>query len=317
VNNGLNGKSLSITFNSSVTNTLATTLLQNLTYQYTGTELGLVSLVFTVTDGGDGTGNPSLTSNQAFVDIYSSSTLKTYSSIYPGGTDLANILKGSQTANINEVIHGKGSNDIVYGYGGDDILYGDDGADQLWGGSGNDILLGGTGDDILYGDTAAETLFGNDTLLGGQGNDTLSGLNGDDVLVGGSGADVLTGGLGSDRFDYRTLTDGIALFGTGLSAFKTDAIKDFKIAENDRFLVSRVPLVNEFFAAPSPTALTSAAIAIALVNLQPNYVAQFSFSNGSRTFIALNDDVAGYQQSNDAIIEITGYIGAINSNIFA
>ncbi|MEB3310572.1 MAG: bluetail domain-containing putative surface protein, partial [Snowella sp.] len=315
VNNGLTGQPLSITFNSNVTNALATTLLQSLTYQYTGTESGLVSLIFTVEDGGDGRGNASLTSNQAIVDIYSSPIETNYISVYPGGTALANILKGSQTSKLNEVIHGKGSNDIIYGYGGDDILFGDDGADRLYGGSDNDMLLGGNGDDLLYGDYGG-TIPGNDSLYGGEGNDTLLGENGDDLLVGGAGADTLTGGLGADRFDFRNLTDGIALFGSGLQAFRCDAIRDFKVAENDRILVSRVPSASEFVTVPNVTALTSTAIATALANLQPNYVAQFAFGT-TRTFLAINDGTLGYQQNNDAIIEITGFRGTLSSSIFA
>jgi hypothetical protein len=47
-----------------------------------------------------------------------------------------------------------------------------------------------------------------------------------------------------------------------------------------------------------------------------NKAATFSYADPSgisRSFIALNDGVAGFSASNDAIIEITGYIGSLNT----
>ena len=39
----------------------------------------------------------------------------------------------------------------------------------------------------------------------------------------------------------------------------------------------------------------------------------FADTTGMRTFIALNDGVAGFSASNDAIVEITGYSGSLSN----
>ena len=66
-----------------------------------------------------------------------------------------------------------------------------------------------------------------------------------------------------------------------------------------------------------PTALTSSAIGN-LLNARDifnaNSAAVFTYGgiDGKRIFLALNDGVAGYSSSEDAIIEITGYSGDLS-----
>jgi hypothetical protein len=47
--------------------------------------------------------------------------------------------------------------------------------------------------------------------------------------------------------------------------------------------------------------------ALKTANFEANFVAQFSID--SRTFVAVHDTTAGFNQVNDAIIEVTGLIG--------
>ncbi len=168
---------------------------------------------------------------------------------------------------------------------------GNDFANLLTGNASNNLLNGGVGNDILNGGT------GNDTLVGGTGNDTL---------VGGIGKDNLTGGVGIDTFNYQTLSDSL------LASY--DWVKDFN-ANEDKFWVTKTATV--FTTAGVVTALTQAGITTKLTTtnfVNDQYVAQFTF--GSRTFVAINDGVAGYQSTSDALIEITGLTGTLGTTNF-
>ena len=126
-----------------------------------------------------------------------------------------------------------------------------------------------------------------------------------DLLTGGVGKDTLTGGAGRDRFDYRNLGD--SLFDN------FDVITDFN-ANNDLFLVSTAR--TRFSNAGSVATLDTNGIAVKLTTatFTANAAAQFSF--GSRTFVAINDDIAGFGATTDAIIEVTGLIGTLGLKNF-
>lgn len=113
---------------------------------------------------------------------------------------------------------GKG-NDILRGDQGHDTLDGGEGRDHIRGGGDNDLLLGEGGSDILHGNAGDDILFGekgNDILTGGEGNDMMSGDEGDDIFHGGHGMDVFYGGSNNDAFytgeglDTMYVTDGRA-----------------------------------------------------------------------------------------------------------
>jgi serralysin len=132
----------------------------------------------------------------------------------------------------------------------------------------------------------SSVVFGNDNLFGGSGNDTL---------IGGVGKDILTRGSGSDGFGYQTLTDFLLT--------NYDSIKDFNITQ-DKFFVTTTLTV--FTQGGNVTALTETAISLKLTTanfVNKGDVGQFKF--GSSSFIAINDNVAGFQSGNDAIIELT------------
>jgi Ca2+-binding RTX toxin-like protein len=165
---------------------------------------------------------------------------------------------------------------------------------------------------------AQETVFGVDangngtignpnslSLTGTSGNDTLIGGANNDVLTGLGGKDRFTGGLGSDRFVYQTLTDSL------LANF--DVITDFN-ATTDRFLVGTTR--SGFNNVGTVTSLDNAGISTTLtpVNFGVHSAAGFTF--GSRTFVAINDATAGFNETTDAIIEITGLTGTLGLGNF-
>ena len=253
-------------------------------------------------------------------------------------------------------ITGTDGDDSLNGTDGNDTLVGFSGNDTLDGGAGSDILIGGTGDDIYIVDNTNDTIIenanegtdtiqssvtytiatnvenltltgtgaingignaannvitgnsANNTLNGGAGSDILIGGTGDDILTGGLGKDTLTGGLEVDRFDYRTLADSV------FSNF--DVITDFNAnTGNDLFVVSTAR-TGGFSNAGTVAELNALSIAAKLTNttFKANSAAQFSF--GSRTFVAINDAIVGFNAANDAIIEVTGLTGTLNVNNF-
>jgi Ca2+-binding RTX toxin-like protein len=258
------------------------------------------------------------------------------------------------TAAINGT--GNAGNNVITGNANHNILIGGAGNDILIGGAGNDILIGGADNDIYIIDSTADmitefanrgtdtiessvtfsldtlsnvenlTLTGtaaingtgnaddnfitgnasNNTLNGGAGNDTLNGGAGNDILTGGIGKDSLTGGVGVDRFDYRNLADSL------FSNF--DVITDFNAAE-DRFVVSTAR-AGSLFSAGSVATFNTTGIAAKLTSttFRTNFAARFTF--GTRTFVAINDDIAGFNPNTDAIIEVTGLSGTLGINNF-
>jgi Ca2+-binding RTX toxin-like protein len=249
---------------------------------------------------------------------------------------------------LNNTVTGNTGNNILIGLGGNDIIDGKAGADTMQGGLGNDTytidnvgdlvtealnqgtdsvkttisyvltdnvekltLLGtnnidGTGNDLnntLTGNT------GNNTLMGLGGVDTIVGGAGNDILVGGTGKDTLTGGLGSDKFGYQTLGDSL------LSGY--DVIKDFN-ATTDVFFVATTPTL--FTAnAGNVTSLTENNIkGILTNNILANNGDTAQFSYGSRTFLAINNSISGFQANADTLIELTtaGLIGSLNLSNF-
>ena len=149
-------------------------------------------------------------------------------------------------------------------------------------------------------------------MLGGSGTDSLNGAGGDDSLVGGAGLDTITGGGGADRFDYTNLRDGVLIV-SSTSVPQFERITDFVIGQ-DMIDVTTTPASGSFRNLGAQSALTSSSVT-SLLNSSTflaNGAATFSF--GSRTFLALNDSVAGFSSVNDAVLEITGYSFASGFN---
>ena len=165
----------------------------------------------------------------------------------------------------------------------------------------NLALATGTNGFAVTNTGAAATFTGsgfNDILTGGRGNDTLTGGAGNDTLTGGAGADTLTGGTGSDIFRINALTD--SLIGS------MDTITDFAIGTdildgpNTALLtnssISKITITNAFSAANVASALTN-------INFGANQAALLTFNNG--TYLALNNNQAGWNANTDAILKFT------------
>jgi Ca2+-binding RTX toxin-like protein len=168
---------------------------------------------------------------------------------------------------------------------------------------------GNTLDELTYvlGDNLENLTLGqNGVALNGIGNGLANVIIGNDQnnsITGGGEADTLTGGLGADTFVYTNLSDSL------LANF--DRITRFDVA-NDRIDVSAAvvgfaPLPP---AANNATSLDAGAIGAVLTNVSfvANIVTTFTVAN-TRTFIAINNAIDGYDSTTDAIIEITGFIG--------
>ncbi|BAZ00464.1 FG-GAP repeat-containing protein [Tolypothrix tenuis PCC 7101] len=182
---------------------------------------------------------------------------------------------------------------------------------NLKGGNRKDTLVGTSGDDYLDGGNGKDTLTGlagNDTLCGGNGNDSLDGGAGVDRLKGGLGGDILTGGSEADTFVFikgrESLLDNFDRI-TDL-VIGTDIIDGFNaLSAANIAKVGAVSALKESKIAAKLTKRTFGA----------NGAAVFTYGTGAstRTFLALNDCNAGFSSCNDAIIEITGYSGDLNS----
>ncbi len=154
---------------------------------------------------------------------------------------------------------------------------------------------------------------------GNAGNNNITGNNGINQINGGAGIDTLTGGLGADIF----------IFQFGQSTISTsDRITDFAINSD------KIDLLTQAGNATSAPSSFSRAANSTVTTLQ-NLVNQvFTDANGAitgnqglgvnsaalvqvttgaiaGTYLVINDSTAGFQSSNDLLINITGFTGTL------
>ncbi|MEM9003402.1 MAG: Calx-beta domain-containing protein, partial [Cyanobacteria bacterium P01_F01_bin.86] len=213
----------------------------------------------------------------------------------------------------NDLLRGGEGNDVLDGGDGDDTLEGNEGDDNLIGNLGDDILIGAIGDDNLggkLGDDLVRGGEGNDIIGGGQGRDTVKGGQGDDIVAGGADADTLAGGSGSDTFRYGALDN--SLLGAGSVPQGYDTINGFE-ADIDVIDAPDSVIADEVVQASEIATLNAGGIGSVLTSetFVANGAATFTF--GTRTFVALNDSVDGYQVDTDAVIEISDYTGSLSN----
>nr|MDJ0590016.1 chondroitinase-B domain-containing protein [Pleurocapsa sp. MO_226.B13] len=213
----------------------------------------------------------------------------------------------------NDTIFGGEDDDTIEGGGDLNFLSGDAGDDSLIGGTVNDTLLGGFDNDTLFGDAGIDTLDGgseNDFLDGGEDNDLLTGATGDDTLIGGEGDDIINGGFGidslaggsgADIFEYNELQDSTLDRGI-------DRIEDLEIG-SDVVAVPEVIAGTEVPPLGAVDNLDEASIASVLTDDTFAANTAVTFTEGERTFLAINDGNDGFSASNDGLIEITGFSG--------
>lgn len=158
-----------------------------------------------------------------------------------------------------------------------------------------------------FGDTIYGNYFGN-AISGGSGKDYIDAYLGDDTITGGADGDILIGGLGNNIFRYPVLSDSLIA--------DYDWISDLKIGF-DQITAPTAIKAQEIIKLGTITSIKPFDISNTLNagNYSPNKAAIFSYQNGDKlnTFLTINDSVAGFQPAKDAVIEITGYQGDLNS----
>ena len=158
-----------------------------------------------------------------------------------------------------------------------------------------------------FGDRIYGNYFGN-AISAGSGKDYIDGYLGDDTITGGADGDILIGGLGNNIFKFPVLSDSLIA--------DYDWISDLKIGF-DQITAPTAVQAKEILKLGAVTSIKPFDISNTLNagNYLPNKAAVFSYQNGDKlnTFLTINDSVAGFQPAKDAVIEITGYQGDLNS----
>jgi Ca2+-binding RTX toxin-like protein len=258
------------------------------------------------------------------------------------GSNLPDTITGDAAANN---LSGAGGNDTLTGGLGNDTLNGGDGIDTASyadatgsvsvalnkggssGAAGNDSLsnienvIGSNFDDNLNGNDLANQ------LTGGAGNDNINGKQGNDVITGGGGKDTLLGGKDSslDLFVFRPLAEPLASTETSSDTFVYNSLSDSLLAFFD---VIGDFTANDFLKRPSGAAttlnssngtafgLTAPQIGAILNNFSfaANSARAFTAVGFSGTFVAFNDNVAGFSEFTDSIIHLPSFnIGPTNT----
>ena len=154
---------------------------------------------------------------------------------------------------------------------------------------------------------------------GNAGNNNITGNSGNNQINGGAGIDTLTGGLGADIF----------IFQFGQSTISTsDHITDFAINSDKIDLLTQT---GNAMSAPSSFSRAADSTVTTLDNLinqvftdangaitgnqglGVNSAALVQVTTGAiaGTYLVINDSTAGFQSSNDLLINITGFTGAL------
>ena len=289
-----------------------------------------------------GTGNDTYivnTTTDVIVELAGQGTDTICSSVSFSLAAIANVENLTLTGSRNLSGTGNALNNRLMGNSGNNRLSGEAGNDTLNGVTGIDTLIGGTGNDTYIVDTTTNIIVelagqGKDTIrssiscslaglpdtenlvltgiaaingTGNSANNAITGNSGNNFLTGAAGKDTLTGGSGSDQFNYQNLEDSLLA--------KYDSITDFKATtDHDYFRIATA--LQGFNNVGAVSRLDANGISAKLTNstFAANYAAQFTF--GSRTFIAINDIIAGFNAATDAIVEIKGLTGIIEASNF-
>ena len=169
----------------------------------------------------------------------------------------------------------------------------------------------------LYTDYTNLTLTGTSAIngTGNAKNNAISGNSAKNTLNGGIGGDVLTGQgtADTDTFVYTTLSN--SLLGSPTN-YTFDRITDFAIGR-DKLDGPKTVSTSQLLELGAVATLDQAGLQGVLTSTKfvANGAASFTFGSGSnaRTFVAMNDGVAGFDVTKDSVVEITGYSGSLSN----
>ena len=197
-------------------------------------------------------------------------------------------------------------------------ISGSNNSDKLIGNYSDNTILGNQGNDYIAGKKGKDNIFGgdgNDFLKGGRGNDNLFGGSGEDLIEGGLGKDTLNGGKGADTFIYKKVKDSRLINKKNLD--RVDWIQDFNTNE-DKIYFSEVRESQTFIHLGELNYLSGKSINKALKqeSSEDFNTLCFNITSSNKTYLAINGSGIGFQRKNDLLLEITGYMGALeNINI--
>jgi Ca2+-binding RTX toxin-like protein len=151
---------------------------------------------------------------------------------------------------------------------------------------------------------------GNNKITGNSGNNQINGANGADILTGSTGADTFIFQFGqstisaSDRItDFAINSDKIDLLTQAGNAM--NAPSSFSRAANST-VTTLQNLINQVFTDANGAITGNQGLGVnsaALVQVTSGAIAG--------TYLIINDSTAGFQSSNDLLINITGFTGTL------
>ncbi|MCA2526001.1 Calx-beta domain-containing protein, partial [Microcystis sp. M61BS1] len=154
---------------------------------------------------------------------------------------------------------------------------------------------------------------------GNAGNNNITGNSGNNQINGGAGIDNLTGGLGADTFIFQfgqsTISASDSITDFAINSDKIDLLTQGGTAMNAPSSFSRAAdstvttlqnLINQVFTDANGATTGNQGLGVnsaALVQVTTGAIAG--------TYLVINDSTAGFQSSNDLLINITGFTGTL------
>nr|NCR65247.1 hypothetical protein [Microcystis aeruginosa LL11-07] len=154
---------------------------------------------------------------------------------------------------------------------------------------------------------------------GNAGNNNITGNSGINQINGANGADILTGGPGADTFIFQfgqsTISASDSITDFAINSDKIDLLTQGGLATNAPISFSRAAnstvttlqnLVNQVFTDANGATTGNQGLGVnsaALVQVTTGAIAG--------TYLIINDSTAGFQSSNDLLINITGFTGTL------